>query len=482
MTVHRRYQTIPARTQTAPHGLPPAALTALNDFQILLYRLFGVHATIHVPFFDPVRNPWDWARPWVCMAIREKPGLIARCDCSEASLCAIARRRGAVRRCHAGLDMFAVPIRRNGATLGHVVCSPLRVTAPVKPVVQKLSENVSNFGYDPELIEQFVVQMPVISLPSRAAIAAFVDGFFGAFLTRDWKRNPGGFEVYHTPIRSALDLDAWVGFTWAGFETRSNEPTEGGWHLHRAHDILFYSLHGPSVIELPRRRVEVRQGVLVPIPAGQRYRFAGPAGADAAIRPAHTVPPPAGAKMPFWIHYVSNIDLRPIAFHPLVPHARVLDLLRTIIREHPGDMYGFRTREKFMVLQLLLELQRFAGHAETRRGRAPQATMPDAVQRARRHLEENLGRRVTLADLSRVAGLNVFTLCRHFLREFGVPPQAWHRQLRVQEGARLLRETRMPTKAIAARLGFADAHHFSRVFREHMGLPPRRYRMLSSAE
>jgi transcriptional regulator GlxA family with amidase domain len=80
-----------------------------------------------------------------------------------------------------------------------------------------------------------------------------------------------------------------------------------------------------------------------------------------------------------------------------------------------------------------------------------------------------------------VAGLNVYTLCRHFLKEFGIPPQAWHRQLRVQEGARLLRDTRLPTKVIAARLGFADAHHFSRVFREHMGLPPRRYRALSVA-
>lgn len=65
----------------------------------------------------------------------------------------------------------------------------------------------------------------------------------------------------------------------------------------------------------------------------------------------------------------------------------------------------------------------------------------------------------------------------HFFRtRTGLTPARFATSVRIQEAARLLRETRAPLKCIADLCGFANANHFCKVFRRFQQLSPASYR------
>ena len=97
-----------------------------------------------------------------------------------------------------------------------------------------------------------------------------------------------------------------------------------------------------------------------------------------------------------------------------------------------------------------------------------------AVRRARAHLRERWDRRVSLAELSAVAGLSRFELVRRFHAQSGVTPHAFQTDLRVQEARRLLAAGSRPAE-VAAVCGFADQPHLTRVFKRAVGVSPGRY-------
>ena len=83
--------------------------------------------------------------------------------------------------------------------------------------------------------------------------------------------------------------------------------------------------------------------------------------------------------------------------------------------------------------------------------------------------------------------LSVETLCSHihlsptyfstlFKREMGLSFTAYVTQVRMEEAARLLRETDEKTYRVAERTGYADPNYFSYVFKKQFGLSPSKFR------
>ncbi len=97
-----------------------------------------------------------------------------------------------------------------------------------------------------------------------------------------------------------------------------------------------------------------------------------------------------------------------------------------------------------------------------------------AVRRARTHLRERWDQRVTLTELSAVAGLSRFELVRRFREQTGVTPHAFQTNLRVQEARRCLAGG-VPPAIVAADCAFADQPHLTRVFKRAVGVTPGRY-------
>ena len=66
---------------------------------------------------------------------------------------------------------------------------------------------------------------------------------------------------------------------------------------------------------------------------------------------------------------------------------------------------------------------------------------------------------------------------RHIFRQHvGQPPHRYLRQLRINRAKELLSGTELSVKEIAALLRFEDNYHFSRIFKEKIGMSPSRWR------
>lgn len=103
---------------------------------------------------------------------------------------------------------------------------------------------------------------------------------------------------------------------------------------------------------------------------------------------------------------------------------------------------------------------------------------PRALRRIREHIDGNIDRRISVELLASLANLSVCYFVRAFKQSVGVTPHDYLIRRRVERTMQLLSGTDMPLSQIALEAGFADQSHFSRRFRQHVGISPRHYRWL----
>lgn len=98
----------------------------------------------------------------------------------------------------------------------------------------------------------------------------------------------------------------------------------------------------------------------------------------------------------------------------------------------------------------------------------------DPVLRAlEKFVAANLHRQLRLEDLARATATSARTLARRVEAGLGMTPHAFVQRLRVDRAAHLLETTGDSVDEVAARVGYADAAAFRRVFKRHTGQTPR---------
>lgn len=91
-------------------------------------------------------------------------------------------------------------------------------------------------------------------------------------------------------------------------------------------------------------------------------------------------------------------------------------------------------------------------------------------------IDGHYSQRITLADLSRVSGMNEKYLCRFFREYTDCTPIEYVNRLRVEKTVEDMRLRRMSVTEAAFANGFNDSAYFSKVFRRLKGVSPREYR------
>ena len=125
---------------------------------------------------------------------------------------------------------------------------------------------------------------------------------------------------------------------------------------------------------------------------------------------------------------------------------------------------------------LALEIVAAAARPTSRAAhRAADRTTAAWLDRARGILHES-PEDVTLSSLAAAVGLHPVYVARAFRARYGCAVGEYARRLRVDRAAREIVGGTDSLATIAARAGFADQSHFSRVFRRHTGLSPAAYR------
>lgn len=86
-------------------------------------------------------------------------------------------------------------------------------------------------------------------------------------------------------------------------------------------------------------------------------------------------------------------------------------------------------------------------------------------------------RQVANAELAKAAGMQPNAFIRRFRDETGCTPQRWHHQRRIDAACLALESETTSIDELAARFGFCDRHHFTRVFTRLRGIAPAAYRV-----
>jgi len=95
-----------------------------------------------------------------------------------------------------------------------------------------------------------------------------------------------------------------------------------------------------------------------------------------------------------------------------------------------------------------------------------------ALRRVRAYIEAHIGERISLDQLARQAGVSRFHFARQFRLSTGQSPMGYLRRVRIERSKSILQTRDTTIAEVAARLGFSDQSHFTRIFGRLVGVSP----------
>jgi AraC family transcriptional regulator len=95
-----------------------------------------------------------------------------------------------------------------------------------------------------------------------------------------------------------------------------------------------------------------------------------------------------------------------------------------------------------------------------------------ALRRVRAYIDDHIGERISLDELAREAGVSRFHFARQFRLSTGESPMGYLRRVRIECSKTILQSRETTVAEVAARLGFSDQSHFTRIFGRLVGISP----------
>lgn len=163
---------------------------------------------------------------------------------------------------------------------------------------------------------------------------------------------------------------------------------------------------------------------------------------------------------------------------PLPNHIRlnksvvIEKLIYDIIYEFDRKLPYYETTAKGLFIQLWIQLLRechWKVHTHL-------VSNWEQLDRVKTYISHNIDQEITLDELSVLANLSKYYLCRLFKSAFGTTPIQYHVVMRLEKAKQMIQFTNLPLSHIAEKLGFQSIHAFSRTFRKIKGVSPSFYR------
>jgi AraC family transcriptional regulator len=164
-----------------------------------------------------------------------------------------------------------------------------------------------------------------------------------------------------------------------------------------------------------------------------------------------------------------------LGIEPILPFEDPLiaQIVRTLAAEMDG---GPASRLLVDGLSTVLAVQVVRRFVRLQPPRADRGMSRERLRRVLDYVEAHLDEELTLAELADVACLSPWHFSRRFKQAMGVGPQRYTAQRRVERAKALMRRSDQTLAGIAASVGFADQSHFTEVFRRETGTTPGRFR------
>ncbi len=169
------------------------------------------------------------------------------------------------------------------------------------------------------------------------------------------------------------------------------------------------------------------------------------------------------------INDIEHIHI-PVKFVPMQPVLFRDQLLKLIdIWERHGPFYELQSQH--IATSLFLDL----AHVFMDKTQVP--TPPEQMLNwVTSYINFNLSEPISVADMAKRAMLSPSRFTAVFRESFGISPHQYLLRSRVQHAELLLRSGSLTLQEIADFCGFANIHHFSRVYKEKTGYSPGEFR------
>ena len=148
-----------------------------------------------------------------------------------------------------------------------------------------------------------------------------------------------------------------------------------------------------------------------------------------------------------------------------------IDLMLALVEHDHGHAVAMGVAKS-----LVLFLRRSGTQAQFSQMLKRQEAEPGRLRDLSAFILEHLNEPLSLDELARTAGMSPRTLTRWCRRELGESPAGLVRRVRVEEAQRLLEQTSLPLKDIAARAHLGDPSTLWRIFTRYVGATPADYR------
>lgn len=161
----------------------------------------------------------------------------------------------------------------------------------------------------------------------------------------------------------------------------------------------------------------------------------------------------------FKTNVVMHLDSQDILKNSLIP------IYQEIIEQSDPD----RIMLQNLLQNLLRRLSRQMGKTGT-------DIMPKRVLKIKNLLESHPSRRYTIGSLAKEASMSVPHFCAEFKKYVGTAPIDYLIKMRLQQARYLLYDHNQSIAEIATRVGYNDIFHFSKQFKKHFGVSPKKLR------
>ena len=138
-----------------------------------------------------------------------------------------------------------------------------------------------------------------------------------------------------------------------------------------------------------------------------------------------------------------------------------------------GDVEQMMERCAMLVMKILNRLSLSSSAREEEQQRNP---VPQEVQQVRSFIDSNYRKNLTMDDIAAAVYRSNDYVKKQFKQCYGITPYAYYLDLKLTHAKYLLRQTNLPIKQIADKLGYKSDRYFSKRFREIVGVTATQYR------
>jgi AraC-like DNA-binding protein len=166
-------------------------------------------------------------------------------------------------------------------------------------------------------------------------------------------------------------------------------------------------------------------------------------------------------------------NTQPLLFEQII-YPSLQKIVDEILTEAVGEafeLFFLRIKAEELICRLLMELEK----REEKHLYSLNIHDIQTIYKVKEQMLEHLETPPVIKDLAVGANMSPSKLKRLFKQIFGDSIFSYYQEFRMKDAARLLKEEKLSVSDVGYQLGFINLSHFSKVFKEHIGMKPKQY-------